>query len=159
MPLLCRRPTKTRNSTPASVCRGFPSNGFDHSTDGAVAVEFAIIGPVLILLLLGIMVYGGYFLMAHSVQQLANDAARAALGGLSDTERQQLATNCLANELHTYGFLNPKLVQLAYADQSQVMTVNIAYDASGSPLWALNGVIPMPSSSILRSASVQVGGF
>ena len=83
---------------------------------GAVAVEFAIIGPMLILLLLGIMVYGGYFLMAHSVQQLANDAARAALGGLSDSERQQLAANCLANELHTYGFLNPKLVQLAYAD-------------------------------------------
>ena len=122
-------------------------------------MEFAILGPVLVLLLLGIMVYGGYFLMAHSVQQLANDAARAALGGLSDSERQQLAANCLANELHTYSFLNPKLVQLAYADQSQVMTVNIAYDASGSPLWALNGVIPMPSSDIVRSASVQVGGF
>ena len=122
-------------------------------------MEFAILGPILILLLLGILVYGGYFLMAHSVQQLANDAARAALGGLSDTERQQLAATCLANELHTYGFLDAKLVQLAYSDQSQVMTVNIAYDASGSPLWALNGVIPMPSSSILRSASVQVGGF
>ncbi len=133
--------------------------GFRRAAEGAVAVEFAILGPVLILLLLGIMVYGGYFLMAHSVQQLANDAARAALGGLSDSERQQLAANCLANELHTYGFLNPKLVQLAYADQSQVMTVNVAYDASGNPLWAFSGVIPMPSSAIVRSASVQVGGF
>ena len=147
------------DTTRGLTSRPYPRKDWSRSSSGAVAVEFAIIGPVLILLLLGIMVYGGYFLMAHSVQQLANDAARAALGGLSDTERQQLASNCLASELHTYGFLNPKLVQLAYADQSQVMTVNIAYDASGSPIWALNGVIPMPSSSIVRSASVQVGGF
>jgi Flp pilus assembly protein TadG len=126
---------------------------------GAAAVEFAIVGPILLMLLLGILVYGGYFLMAHSVQQLANDSARAALGGLTDDERKQLASNTLANELPTYGFLNPKLVQLAYADQSQVMTVNISYDASASPLWAISGMIPMPSSAIVKSASVQVGGY
>ena len=131
------------DTTRGLTSRLYPRKVSSRSSSGAVAVEFVIIGPVLVLLLLGIMVYGGYFLMAHSVQQLANDAARAALGGLSDTERQQLASNCLANELHTYGFLNPKLVQLAYADQSQVMTVNIAYDASGSELcWKLgDGVI------------------
>ena len=111
------------------------------------------------LLLCGIVVYGGYFMLSHSLQQLANDAARAALAGLSDGERRQLASTCLSNELPTYGFLDPRLVQMAYADQSQVMTVNIAYDASNSPFWALNGVIPMPSASIIRSASVQLGGF
>ena len=147
------------NTTPGfkRAQRGW--GGLSASRAGSVAVEFAIIGPILILLLLGIVAYGGYFLMAHSVQQLANDAARAALSGLSDSERQQLAANCLASELPTYGFMNPKLVQLAYADQSQVMTVHIAYDASASPIWALNGVIPMPSASIVRSASVQVGGY
>ena len=147
------------NTTRGCLDRRNAPKNFSRSSRGGVAVEFAIIGPILLLLLLGIMVYGGYFLMAHSVQQLANDAARAALGGLSDSERQQLAANCLANELHTYGFLDPKLVQLGYSDQLQVMTVNIAYDASSSPLWALNGVIPMPSPSILRSAAVQVGGY
>jgi Flp pilus assembly protein TadG len=126
---------------------------------GTAAVEFAILAPLLVLLLCGIVVYGGYFMLSHSLQQLANDAARAALAGLSDTERRQLATTCLSNELPTYGFLDPKLVQLAYADQSQVMTVNIAYDATNSPFWALDGVIPMPPASIVRSASVQIGGF
>lgn len=129
------------------------------SREGTAAVEFAILAPVLILLLIGIVVYGGYFLIAHSVQQLANDSARAALAGLSDTERKSLAANCLSTELASYSFLDPKLVQLGYADQAQVMTVNIAYDASANPLWALNGVIPMPSSAIVRGASVQVGGF
>ncbi len=139
-----------------------PTGGFRgllRACSGTAAVEFAILAPVLILLLFGIVVYGGYFLIAHSMQQLANDSARAALAGLSDTERQSLAQASLSSELPTYGFLNPKLVQLAYADQAQVMTVNVAYDASASPLWALKGVIPMPSSSVARSASVQVGGF
>ena len=133
--------------------------GFRAHRGGAAAVEFAIIGPVLVLLLIGILVYGGYFLLAHSVQQLANDAARAAVAGLSDSERQTLASATLASELPSYGFLDPREVQLDYSDQAQVMTVQVAYDASGSPLWALNGVIPMPSSAIVRSASVQVGGF
>ncbi len=135
------------------------ARGFGWGRAGTAAVEFAILSPLLLLLLLGIVAYGGYFLMAHSVQQLANDAARAALPGLSDTERKQLATQSLANELPTYGFLDPRLVQLGYTDQSQVMTVNIAYDASASPLWALNGVIPMPPTAIVRAASVQVGGY
>ena len=126
---------------------------------GSAAVEFAILLPILLMLLLGIVVYGGYFLMSHALQQLANDAARAALAGLSDAERKQLATTAVSSELGTYGFLDPRMVQIAYADQSQVMTVNIAYDASSSPIWVLNGLIPMPSSSIVRGASVQLGGF
>ena len=44
-------------------------------------MEFAIVAPVLVMLVFGILMYGGYFLMAHSVQQLANDAARARRWG------------------------------------------------------------------------------
>ena len=149
----------SKNTTPGIYERAGHLPGLCGSRAGTAAIEFAILSPVLVLLLLGILAYGGYFLTAHSVQQLANDAARAALPGLSDGERRQLATQSLASELPTYSFLDPRLVQLGYADQSQVMTVNIAYDASGSPFWALDGVIPMPSSSIVRTASVQVGGY
>lgn len=129
------------------------------SAGGATAVEFAIVAPVLLMLLFGILVYGGYFLMSHSIQQLANDAARAAVAGMTDTERRQLAQGALADELPTYGYLSPAETQLTYSDRGGVMTVGVAYDASGSPLWALNGLIPMPSTTIVRSASVQVGGF
>ena len=48
---------------------------------GATAVEFAFLAPVLIFILMGITGYGGYFWISHSVQQLANDAARAAIPG------------------------------------------------------------------------------
>ena len=43
--------------------------------EGVAAVEFALVGPILILLLIGIVVYGGWFLMAQSVQALASEGA------------------------------------------------------------------------------------
>ena len=39
----------------------------------------ALVLPALTLLLLGIFGYGQYFLLAHSAQQMANDAARATI--------------------------------------------------------------------------------
>ena len=59
--------------------------------EGSAAVEFALIGPVLIALLLAAVVYGGWFLLAQSVQSLASESARAALGGLDARERAALA--------------------------------------------------------------------
>ena len=126
---------------------------------GTTAIEFAILGPVLIVLLLGIVVYGGYFMMAHSLQQMANDSARAAIAGLDDSERRQLATDCLSSEMGTYAFLQPSDLQLNYQEQGQTATVQVAYNASGSPLWALRGLLPMPASTIVRSASVELGGY
>ena len=42
---------------------------------------------------LGMLAYGIYFGAAHSLQQLTADAARTAVAGLSDSERQQLVSN------------------------------------------------------------------
>ena len=126
---------------------------------GSTAVEFAILGPVLIVLLLGIVVYGGYFMMAHSLQQIANDAARAAIAGLDSTERRQLAANCMSQELNTYSYLRPAALQLGYQEQAGTATVQLSYDATGNPLWALNGLLPMPSTTIVRGASVALGGY
>src|ERR1700761_8291537 len=72
---------------------------------GAAVVEFAIIGPAFVVILLGIMSYGGYFWLAHSVQQLANDGARAAVAGLDANERQQLAQAAITSELQNYVLL------------------------------------------------------
>ena len=129
----------------------------DHA--GSSAIEFALLGPVLIVLLMAIVAYGGYFLMAHAVQQLSNDAARATVGGLSDTERRTLAASCLASELPSYGFLNPQAAQLSITDQATVLTVQLSYDASSSPIWSLRGLVPLPSSLIVRTAAIQLGGY
>ena len=122
------------------------------------AIEFAILGPLLLVMIAAVLVYGGYFMMAHSVQQLANDAARATVAGMTDAERQSLAASCLSAELPTYGFA-PAAVQLTYSDQAQVAMVSLSYDSSSNPIWSLQGLIPLPSSTIVRSAAIRLGGY
>src|SRR3546814_19456555 len=46
---------------------------------GAAIVEMALVLPLLLALLMGVLVYGQYFMLAHNVQQAANDGARASI--------------------------------------------------------------------------------
>jgi len=129
-----------------------------HAKSGAAAVEFAIVGPAFVMMLLGICSYGGYFWLAHSVQELANDGAHAAVAGLSSTERQQLAQSMVSGESGSYAALTPAKLTVTEAEQNNAMTVSVSYDASGSAFWAFK-LVPMPSSTIQRSATIAVGGF
>ena len=131
---------------------------FDNQ-DGSAAVEFAILGPLLVLMLLGIVSYGGCFWISHSIQQLANDAARSTVGGLSTGERQSLAQATLAAEVPTYANLTTSLVNLSESETGQTITVSIAYDASASVFWAMKNLVPMPSPTIVRTATIQMGGY
>ena len=59
-------------------------------TRATSAIEFAILAPVFLLMLTGMMAYGIYFGAANSVQQIAADAARTAIAGLNEAERNGL---------------------------------------------------------------------
>jgi Flp pilus assembly protein TadG len=135
------------------------SRGGLQSQSGASAVEFAIVGPVFIVLLLGIMSYGGYFWLAHAVQQLANDSARAAVAGLSASERQSLAQSTINSEVQSYAFLNAASASVSVTNQTNSMTVSIAYDASSTPFFSLSGMVPMPPSTITRNATIMLAGY
>ncbi len=126
---------------------------------GSTAVEFALVSPILIFLIMCIFSYGGYFLLAHTIQQLANEAARAAVAGVNDSERRSLAAGCLGSELPSYGYLNPASAQLSLTDLAAVLTVQVSYDATTSPVWSLRALVPMPSPIIIRTAAVQLGGY
>ena len=126
---------------------------------GAAAVEFAFVGPLFVLMLCGIMAYGGYFWSAHAVQQVANDAARAAVAGLDGEERTSLAQATVEAEIPDYAFLDPTKVSVAVSNLSDRMTVSVTYDATGSFFFALRQIVPMPSPQISRQASVRHGGY
>jgi len=143
---------------PGILWRGKTRNGL-RCRSGASAVEFAIIGPVFIVLLLGIMSYGGYFWLAHAVQQLANDSARAAVAGLSASERQSLAQSTINSEVQSYAFLNAASATVAVTNQTNSMTVSIVYDASSTPFFSLSGLVPMPPSTITRNATIMLAGY
>lgn len=137
--------------------------GLKKNNRGSIAVEFALIMPIFALMMMGILVFGIYFGMVHALQQLAAEAARASVAGLSEQERSALARQYVDRSVQAYAFLEPaKLTVITQpnATQSNLYEVKLSYDASSSPIWSLNNLIPvMPSSQIERSAIVQQGGY
>lgn len=124
---------------------------------GAVAVEFALIAPLLFALMFGTICFGYFFLLAHSVQQLAAEAARASVYGITDAERQTLAADYLQNSGSRFPVLDQQALQgtvdvLGGAAPS--ITVAVEYDLSSSILTIANGFLGLDLSSLSVSAYV-----
>src|SRR3546814_17971580 len=79
-----------RGSGPVPPVSVEPKQTLKTDRRGAVIVEMALVLPLLVTLLLGLVCYGQYFLIANRVQQIANDAARATIGGRTSAERNPL---------------------------------------------------------------------
>lgn len=126
--------------------------------EGAAAVEFALVGPLLILLLIAIVVYGGWFLMAQSVQALASEGARAAVGGLDATERDALARREVTAAVRGVA-LDPDRTTIEVAEEAGRLRVVVVYDTGDSLVMALGGMLPRPPVVIRRSAVIHVGEY
>ena len=133
-----------------------------NDTRGASAVEFAIVAPVFMMLVLGIIGYGSYLATVHSVQQLAAEAARASVAGVSDSERTSLAQSAVDSSIASYSLLKASRLSVASATTdvaTSTFTVTLRYNANDNFIFALPQSIPMPSSTIARSAAIQRGGY
>ena len=124
--------------------------------EGAAAVEFALVGPILILLLIGIVVYGGWFLTAQTVQAVASEGARAAIGGLDAVEREALVRSEVTGAVRGVA-LNPDRTTILVTEQAGRLRVVVAYDSSDTPLMLMGGMLPRPPAVIRRVAVIQVG--
>ncbi|TPG22361.1 hypothetical protein EAH79_13220 [Sphingomonas koreensis] len=128
----------------------------EHS--GATIVEFAIVLPLLICLLLGILGYGQYFLLAHNVQQIANDAARATVAGMSVDERKQLAQQSVTDDVHALGEFSAAKVHPKVAETGDTIAVDVTLDATDMALFH-TAIVPMPDPLIVRRAVIRRGGL
>jgi Flp pilus assembly protein TadG len=125
----------------------------------ASAVEFAILLPLFLVLVFGIVVFGAYFTMVHGVQQLAAEAARSSVAGLSEVERVSLAENYVTTNAGSYPLLQPgHLTVNAATSGSDVFVVTVNYDASENLIFTLP-FVPTPPSIIICSAAIPFGGF
>ncbi|WP_333611117.1 TadE/TadG family type IV pilus assembly protein [Brevundimonas bullata] len=122
------------------------------------AIEFAIVAPLLIMMMFGMIMYGSWFWMAHSVQSMASEGARAAIAGLDPAEREQLARAFVGLQVEDLGLDSAKAA-VEVESTPNVIRVDIAYDASDHPLMALSGLIPSPPKVIRRTAVVRLGGY
>jgi len=134
---------------------------FFRNKAGTAAVEFAILAPIFLLLLMGVIAFGIYLGAANAVQQLAADATRTALAGIDATERQTLATTYIQKNAAKYMLINPAQIQTAIdnaaSDPSQ-FTVTISYNAANLPIWNLLTGLPLPGKTITRASTIRLGG-
>ena len=129
---------------------------------GTSAIEFAILSPLFILFLLGMLAYGIYFGASHSVQQIAADAARTAIAGLNEAERDKLASDYIRLNAVGYPFVDPDKLSVDARDSSadcNQFVITVSYDASSLPIWSLLRDLPLPRQTILRRSTIRVGGI
>jgi Flp pilus assembly protein TadG len=128
---------------------------------GATAVEFAMLLPLFLTLVFGIVVFGSYLAVVHGVQQLAAEAARSSVAGLSDSERSSIASSYVSANVGTYPLITPSKISVNAATSGSdpnVFVVTVSYNAAGMFIYSLP-FVPAPSSTIVRSAAIPYGGF
>lgn len=124
-------------------------------------MEFALIAPLFILLLSGMMYFGALFATLHGMQQLAAEAARASVAGLSSGERAQLAQAYVARDASAYLLDPEKLVVVAQATaaDANAFEVVVRYDVSDQPIFAMADLIRLRTATLERRAVIRRGGY
>jgi len=139
----------------ASIAGRLRHNRLSRDTRGAILIEAAIAMPVLITLLLGVITYGGWFMTAHSLQEAANDAARASLAGLDADERRKIVDSVVQKGLANSGTLDSSLVKVSTGLDGDWYSVTLSYDITKSAFYK-QSLVPLPSGPIERSTTVQL---
>ncbi|KQZ94391.1 hypothetical protein ASD64_04585 [Mesorhizobium sp. Root157] len=106
--------------------------------------------------------YGIYFGASHSIQQLAADAARTAIAGLSAPEREALVIDFVDRNAGGYPFVDANKLVVEARDSTNdgsQFVVSISYDASNLPIWGLFNGLAMPGTTIERASTIRLGGL
>ncbi|MBP1857065.1 TadE/TadG family type IV pilus assembly protein [Rhizobium herbae] len=131
------------------------------NVEGAAALEFAIVAPLFFMTIFTMIGYGIYLSASYAIQQIAADAARTAVAGLSETERKSLANTFIQSSTLSYAFIDKKKLTIDVADDVSNLnqfTVTIAYDSSELPIWNLFS-FALPDEEIKRYATIRLGGI
>jgi Flp pilus assembly protein TadG len=147
------------------IRRSVSSRGFRRlrrSEGGLAAVEFALIAPILLMLIFGIILYSLYFSAYMSIRVAAAEGARAAVMGLSTAERTTLATARVNQVVAAYRPLlgtagTPTIV--AASAGAGLFRVSVTYDISGSPIMGYATLLPMPTPILQSQITVSDGSY
>lgn len=118
---------------------------------GAAIVEMALVLPLFLALLMGILVYGQYFMLAHNVQQAANDGARAAIVGLDAADRRVIAGRSVDRNLASIGGTHV----IAVSETPEAITVAVTFTAASDSLLR-SRFIPAPGEVIRARATFEL---
>lgn len=150
-----------------SVARGFSkliSKTRNHpaatAEDGAVAVEFAVILPLFIGLILTAVSASLHFATTSDLQQLAHELARSSLRYAPDSGWcDALTTDWLTRFAANLPMLNPpdiQSVQCDYDVASGIAEVSVTYDAANSAGSILGRLVGLDMGTIARQSFVRL---
>lgn len=123
---------------------------------GANAVEFALIVPVLLTLLLAMAYLSFYFSVGHSLAQVAADASRYAMVGIDPSERATLAARWIGDPARTYGVIDNRRLQVSILETGGALRVTMAYDMTHLPTPPIIGAVIALPARMERSSTVLV---
>ncbi|WP_428629350.1 TadE/TadG family type IV pilus assembly protein [Sphingopyxis sp.] len=126
-------------------------NGLARDKRGAAIVEMALVLPLLLALLMGVLVYGQYFMLAHSVQQAANDGARAAIVGLNAADRRAVAARAVERSLAAVTGTH----SVAVSETSEAITVAVTFTAPPDS-FLRSALVPSPTNVIRSRATFEL---
>lgn len=122
---------------------------------GSILIEAAFAVPLLVMLLTGILAYGSVFMLAHNLQQAANDAARSAVAGLNANERRALVDQSVNAARASFPAPRADTIDVGVQENGGYYRVTLSYNLANAPVVA-SVPIPMAKSTIQRSAVVRI---
>jgi Flp pilus assembly protein TadG len=122
---------------------------------GSTIVEAAIALPLMIVMLMGAISYGMWFMSAHSLQEAANEGARAAMAGLDADERETIVTDTVTSGVLSAGTIAVEGLDIVTRQEGNLLVVELTYDASSNAMLR-NPLVPLPSATIVRRAAVHL---
>lgn len=144
---------ETGSSFPRARINGHP---ILRDQRGSVLIEAAFAILLLVMMLLGILGYGTMFMLAHNLQQAANDAARTAVAGLDATERRALVDQSVTAARTSFPAPRADSIGIVVQENAGYYRVTLSYDLANAPMFAAIP-IPMARSTLQRSAVVRIG--
>lgn len=140
--------------------RGRPMEvrNFLRSSRGSTAIEFSLVAPLLLLLVLGLIGFCVVLATASGLQQLAAEAARASVGGLTDPERTQIVRTFVAAHAGAYPFLDIRrlTVDTFALTSPPAFQVALSYDLTSGIVGILSGLMPGLPTHLQREAVVLI---
>lgn len=116
---------------------------------GANAIEFALILPVLITMMAGIMEYGWYFSQMVALSAATNDAARAGATTPEDSDDtpEQVAEHALAVALVNNGYQGTVYTEIYREGTAPYQALHVGVVL---PYSSLTGLVPAPEKITSR---------
>ncbi len=129
---------------------------------GVAALEFALVAPMMLFMVLAMICFGAYLTFLHELQELSSSAARSSVAGLSDAERNSMAEQFVANAVARSAILNPHDLSVQTATSGSPPTdysVTVSYTLQDTPIPLLSQLISIPVSNISRTSTIEFGGY